>query len=57
MGAEEILKSGDLIIRICPITKKPILCEYEGDGRVLDLHNDTIEEDVKEVMNFLKPYL
>lgn len=53
----EHLKSGDLIIRICPITKKPVLCEYEGDNRVLDLHNETIEEDIKEVMAFLKPYM
>lgn len=57
MGAEENLKNGDLIVRVCPITKKVVLCQYEGNDRVLDLHNDTIKEDVKEVMNFLKPYL
>lgn len=57
MGVEEKLQSGELIIRICPITKKPVLCEYEGESRVLDLHNDTLEEDIKEVMEFLKPYL
>lgn len=57
MGAEEKLQCGELIIRICPITKKPVLCEYEGNNRVLDLHNDTLEEDIKEVMEFLKPYL
>lgn len=57
MGAEEKLQCGDLIVRVCPATKKVVLCEYEGNGRVLDLHNDTIEEDVKEVMNFLNPYL
>lgn len=54
---DENLKVGELIIRICPSTKKPVLCEYEGNNRVLDLHNDTLEEDVKEVMNFLQPYL
>lgn len=53
---EENLKVGDLIIRICPITHKPILCQYEGNDRVLDLHNETIEEDIKEVINFLQPY-
>lgn len=53
---EENLKVGDLIIRICPITRKPILCQYEGNDRVLDLHNETIEQDVKEVINFLQPY-
>lgn len=57
MGAEENLRSGELIIRICPSTKKPVLCEYEGNNRVLDLHNNTLEEDVKEVMSFLQPYL
>ena len=54
---EEHLKSGELIIRICPITKKPVLCEYEGNNLVLVLHNDTLQEDIKEVMKFLKPYL
>ena len=54
---EENLKVGDLIIRICPKTKKPVLCEFKGNNKVLDLHNDTLEEDVKEVMSLLQPYL
>ena len=54
---EEKLINGEIIIRICPITRKPVLARYEGNDEVLDLHNDTLEEDINEVMDFLQPYL
>lgn len=57
MGAEEKLVSGEIIIRICPSTRKVVLAQYEGDDEVLCLHNDTIQEDVEEVMKFIKNYI
>ena len=53
----EKLLQGERIIRICPTTKQVVLCEYEGNDNVLDLHNETIAEDIQDVINFLKPYL
>jgi hypothetical protein len=54
--AENLIK-GEIIIRICPITRKAVLAQYEGNDNVLCLHNDTTEQDTKEVMKFLQPFL
>ena len=54
---EENLIRGEIIIRICPITRKAVLAQYEGSDNVLCLHNDTTEQDTEEVMKFLQPYL
>ena len=45
----EQLSNNEFIIRICPQTKKPVLCIHEGNGRILDLHNNNIKDDIKEV--------
>lgn len=54
---EEKLAKKEVIVRICPVTKKPVLAVCFEDGEVLDLHNDTVEEDVKKVNEYLKKFL
>lgn len=54
---EEKLVNGEIIIRICPFTEKVVLAVYEGNDEVLCLHNDTIQEDIDEVMKFIKKYI
>jgi hypothetical protein len=54
---EEKLVNGEIIIRICPFTEKVVLAQYEGNDEVLCLHNDTIQEDIDEVMKFIKKYI
>lgn len=49
----ELLQEGECFVRICPHTKKPVVAMYEGDNKVLDLHNPTIEQDLEEVFIFL----
>ena len=53
MGTEKLQKE-EVIVRICPITKKPTLAIYYGNDDVLDLHNETIEQDLEDVMKFIK---
>lgn len=54
---EEKLAKEEVIVRICPVTKKPVLAICLEDGEVLDLHNDTVEEDVKKVNEYLEKFL
>lgn len=49
----ETLSKGEIIIRICPSTGQPVLAQYEGNNKVLDLHNTSVEEDLQEVLKFL----
>lgn len=53
MGTEKLQKE-EVIVRICPITKKPTLAIYYGNDDVLDLHNETIDQDFEDVMKFIK---
>lgn len=53
MGTEKLQKE-EVIVRICPITKKPTLAIYYGNDDVLDLHNETIDQDLEDVMKFIK---
>ena len=53
----EQLSNNEFIIRICPQTKKPVLCIHEGNGRILDLHNNDIKDDIKEVKKFLQKHI
>jgi hypothetical protein len=52
----EQLSNNEFIIRICPRTKIPVLCIHEGNGRILDLHNN-IKDDIKEVKKFLQKHI
>lgn len=54
---EEKLAKKEVIVRICPVTKKPVLAVCFEDGEVLDLHNDTVEEDIKKVNEYLGKFL
>lgn len=47
------LVEGEILIRICPVNKYPTLVEYRGEERCLCLHNDSQEEDLKVVDNWI----
>lgn len=53
MDAEKLQRE-EIIVRICPITKKPTLAIYYGNDNVLDLHNETIEQDFEDVIKFIE---
>ncbi len=53
----EHLQINEIIIRICPITKKVVLAQYLGGNEIIDLHSNTIQEDIKEVLKHIKPYI
>ena len=52
----EKLTKDEIIIRVCPATKKVVLSLYIGNDDTLDLHNDSVDDDIKEVLNFVKKY-
>lgn len=50
----ECLAPGEILIRICPSTKRPTLVCHEGEGNCLCLHNETPEEDICRVREWLE---
>ena len=53
---DDKLKEGETFIRICPHTKQLVLAQYVKGG-IIDLHNETIEEDLKEVKEFFNKHI
>ena len=53
---KEKLVSGELIIRVCPITRKVVLAQLLSEAEIIDLHNDTVASDISEVNNFIKQF-
>ncbi len=49
----DFLKKDEILIRICPETKRPVLVQYTGEERCLCLHNDSEEEDRQAIDNWL----
>lgn len=49
----ELLAPNEVLVRMCPGTKHPVLVCYDGAGRCLCLHNDTVEEDAVDVRLWL----
>lgn len=49
----ELLKRDEILVRYCPATKHPVLVYYDGDGMCSCLHNDTVEEDLEDVKQWL----
>lgn len=47
--AVEHLEKDEVLVRICPETKSPVLIWHQGDGDSLCLHNETKEEDLRAV--------
>lgn len=45
----ETLAANELLVRICPDTKRPVLVCHNGNGQCLCLHNGTTEEDAVDV--------
>ncbi len=50
----DFLMPNEILARICPSTKKPVLVCHSGDGYAMCLHNDTIEEDAEDVKIWLE---
>ena len=53
----ETLKKFEFIVRICPITNKPVLAQYFGSDEIIELHNGSVKTDIKEVNQFIKKNL
>lgn len=53
----EKLSKGEIVIRVCPTTKRVVLAQYCGNDDVVCLHNDTIEEDVRKVLDYISNYI
>lgn len=53
---DDKLKEGETFIRVCPHTKQLVLAQYVKGG-IIDLHNETIEEDLKEVKEFFNKHI
>lgn len=52
----ELLLPGEVLVRICPGTKCPVLVCHDGDGQCSCLHNDTVEEDAVDVKLWLSSF-
>ena len=50
----ETLAPNELLVRICPDTKHPVLVCHDGNGQCLCLHNGTTEEDAIDVDLWLR---
>ncbi len=50
----ETLAANELLVRICPDTKRPVLVCHNGNGQCLCLHNGTTEEDAVDVDLWLR---
>ena len=50
----ETLAANELLVRICPDTKRPVLVCHNGNGQSLCLHNGTTEEDAVDVDLWLR---
>ena len=50
----ETLAVNELLVRICPDTKRPVLVCHNGNGQCLCLHNGTTEEDAVDVDLWLR---
>lgn len=47
------LTPGEIIIRICPITKHPVLTKYLGNEEVICLHQENPEQDFQRALEYL----
>lgn len=52
-GDNEHLIINEVLVRICPDTRRPVLACYNGEGECLCLHNDTVEEDAIDIQLWL----
>lgn len=50
----EQLAPGEVLVRICPDTRRQVLVCHNGDGQCVCLHNGTIEEDAADVELWLQ---
>ena len=50
----EQLAPGEVLVRICPDTRRQVLVCHNGDGQCACLHNGTIEEDAADVKLWLQ---
>lgn len=50
---KEQLKNSEIIVKICPHTKKLVLAQVVND-EILCLHSDTVEQDYQQVINWIK---
>ena len=54
MAQCDALTKSEYFIRIRPITNKPVLAQYLGNDEIIELHNDSIKIDIREVTKFIK---
>lgn len=52
-GDAELLIPGEVLVRICPDTRRPVLVCYDDNGQCACLHNETVEEDATDVRRWL----
>lgn len=52
-GDAELLAPNEVLVRICPDTKHPVLVCHDGQGQCTCLHNETVEEDNTDVKLWL----
>lgn len=52
-GDAELLMPGEVLVRICPDTRRPVLVCYDDNGQCACLHNETVEEDATDVRRWL----
>ena len=57
MAQCETLTKSEYFVRICPMTNKPVLAQYLGNDEIIELHNDSVNIDIKEVNQFIKQNL
>lgn len=49
----DLLAPDEVLVRICPATRHPVLVCHDGQGQCSCLHNDTVEEDTVDVQLWL----
>ncbi len=52
-GDAELLMPGEVLVRICPDTGRPVLVCHDGNGQCTCLHNETVAEDAADVRLWL----
>ena len=52
-GDAEWLQPGEVLVRVCPDTGRPVLVCHDGEGQCTCLHNETVAEDAADVRLWL----
>ncbi len=50
----DMLQKDEIVVRICPATQRPVLAVHSTDGYAVCLHNDSVEQDMADVKQWLE---